>query len=331
MYQVMNLKLDSFISPRIDPLVHPGKRPRCSYILGNQKDLYEICQLNEGLLSSRINYGGSKVILNDYLKKNNSTLLEDRIPVIAYGTNPCPGQLEYKFKSLANSIVPVIKGNIKGWDTVYKFIFRGGYAYAQLIPSKNTSIEAWITLLDQVQFELMNKSEGISSENSVYKVGIFQDFYFDGLNIRSLFYAANKKILVSPKIGNYVNTPVSILEIPAENRRFPALNQIDILNHSIKIFHLEEIFERYKNSFLPFTGSYGEQLARFLCHNYNLEQSGEKCNSAYIPIVNKIQDISEKMHCKEIPVSQVLELKKTILENPNKTPFKTGDVWGRME
>lgn len=327
MYQAMNLKLDSFISPRIDPLVHPGKRPQCSYLLGNQKDLYEIYQLSEGLLSSRINLGSSKVILNDYLKTNNSTLLEDRIPVIAYGTNPCPGQLEYKFKSLANLIVPVIKGKIKGWDTVYKFIFKGGYAYAQLIPSKNTSIEAWITLLDQVQFELMNKSECISSENSVYKVGIFQDFYFDDLNIRSLFYVANKKILVSPKIGNFVNTPVSILEIPAENRRFPALNQLDVLNHCIKIFDLEEIFERYKNSFLTFSGSYGEQLARFLCHNYNLEQSGKTYDSAYIPILNEIQDISEKMHCKETPVSKERELQKTILENPNNAPFKTGDVW----
>ncbi len=331
MYQNMNLKLDSFISPRIDPLVHPGKRPRCSYLLGNQKDLYEIYQLNEGLLSSCIKLGSSKVTLNDYLKKNNSTLLEERIPVIAYGTNPCPGQLEYKLKSLANSIVPVIKGKIKGWDTVYKFIFAGGYAYAQLIPSKNTSIEAWITLLDQVQFELMNKSEGISYENSVYKVGTFQDFYFNGLNIRSLFYIANKRILLSPNIENYLKTPVSILEIPAENRRFPALNQLDVLNHCIKIFDLEEIFERYKNSFLPFSGSYGEQLARFLSHNYNLERSGKKYSSAYIPIVNEIQDISEKMHCMETPVSKVRELQKSILENPNKAPYRTGDVWGRME
>lgn len=322
------LKVSNYVAPRKDPLIHPGKRPPTSYIMDGNNNIFLMRDIDKGARQAYIETLEGQVSVNDFLKRHQVDSLEERIPVMGYGTNPCPGQLEYKFRPISNLVVPVIKGSIKGWDTVYKFISNAGYAYAQLIPSKDVTVEAWITLLDQVQYERMNWTEGVLNKDPDYHVGVLPNFQIEHSGqFETMVYIGDTKIFLSPECSDQRNTPISIAEIAAEGRRTPALFQEEVLNHGLDIFHLHNFLQAYKDALELFTGSPGKKLAYYLNEHFNLHNGGEfQCNRCAKLLVH-IFELAESQHCQEVAVSERLEIKRTLLINPNRSPFRFGNVW----
>ena len=326
------LKVSNYTAPREDPLLHPGKRPDSSYVMDGNNNVFLIRDMDRGLTHAFIETPEGHVSVNDFLKRNNAAALEKRIPVVGFGTNPCPGQLEYKFKPINNLIVPVIKGSIRGFDTVYKFISVPGYAYAQLIPAEDVSVEAWITLLDQEQYERLNWSERVLINKPDYRVGIFPHFEteYSG-KLKALAYVGNTKFLLSPECKGQTETPISIAEIPAKGRKNPALTQEEMLNHGLEIFYLEDFLRGYliKNDDgkVDYSGSLGRRLAAYLNKHFKLHDDGAFECDRCATLLSHINELAESCHNKQLAMSEIPEIKRTLLADPNQSPFLFGDVF----
>ena len=321
--------LSDFIAPRQDPLSHPGRRPPDSYLFDGKETVFLLEGIEKGI--EHISFVSSEGMLNVnlFLKEQGVARLEQRIPVVAYGTNPCPGQLAFKFRSLDSRIVPVIKGTLKGWDTVYKFLCSPGYAYAQLVPAKDVEVEAWVTLLDQQQFEHMNRTEGVFSFPKQYEVGLVSNFQPEyGKMFSALFYVGNTKVFLSPRCMGHENTTVSIAEIPAKGRVTPSLTQEEILNHCIREFALEDfLLECLKQDDRYAPTSLGIRLARFLNQHFVAHGGeGDTCDRCH-EVLTHIHDLSERQHCHSLSIAELPEVRTTLLTDPNISPLTLGDVW----
>ncbi len=95
--------------------------------------------------------------------------LDDRVPVIAHGSNASPEQLWRKFGHIEGGVViPVIKAWLADHDVVYATHFtRYGAIPATLERSPGTSVELAVTFLSAPQLALMHDTE-IAAVNYVY-------------------------------------------------------------------------------------------------------------------------------------------------------------------
>ncbi len=95
--------------------------------------------------------------------------LDDRVPVIAHGSNASPEQLARKFGPVEGGVViPVIKAWLADHDVVYATHFtRYGAIPATLERSPGTSVELAVTFLSAPQLALMHDTE-IAAVNYVY-------------------------------------------------------------------------------------------------------------------------------------------------------------------
>ena len=95
--------------------------------------------------------------------------LDDRVPVIAHGSNASPEQLARKFAHIEGGVViPVIKAWLADHDVVYATHFtRYGAIPATLERSPGTSVELAVTFLSAAQLALMHDTE-IAAVNYVY-------------------------------------------------------------------------------------------------------------------------------------------------------------------
>ena len=95
--------------------------------------------------------------------------LDDRVPVIAHGSNASPEQLARKFADFEGDVViPVIKAWLDDHDVVYAtHLTRYGAIPATLERSPGPSVELAVTFLSAPQLALMHDPE-IAAVNYVY-------------------------------------------------------------------------------------------------------------------------------------------------------------------
>jgi hypothetical protein len=122
-------------APRDHPLLYPGAWPTES-----------------GLLS------GDHLLPLDRLVHD-----EDRVPVLAVGSNGCPGQLRGKMaESGITSPVPMVKAYVTGIDVgVSAHVSRLGYVSASPFQAPDTVRELFVTWLDAEQLAVIDASEGV--------------------------------------------------------------------------------------------------------------------------------------------------------------------------
>ncbi len=146
---------------------------------------------------------------------------------------------------------------------------------AQLVPVSGTTIDAWVTLLNQAQFERVNLTEGLIGDAPTYRLGSIAGFLADSIGEwELLFYVGNTKMFSSPSYQGVTDTPISIAEIPAEGRKYPTLYQEQLLNHAIEVFDLSNYLAQFKDEFEVGLGSLGRQLALFLNRHFNSHGDG---------------------------------------------------------
>ena len=136
--------IEKYPAPREDAFKYPGQRPSTGFVLSDRL-VWPIIYNDEdkGSIGSTVNgrvlldSDNQYLTINKFLESRCAAPLEERFPVIGYGSNPVPGQLLSKFGT--DAIVPVVLGKIQNSDIVYNLISNMGYVFAEMIFNENTS------------------------------------------------------------------------------------------------------------------------------------------------------------------------------------------------
>ncbi|MFB7508405.1 hypothetical protein [Streptomyces broussonetiae] len=121
-------------APRDHPLAYPGARP-----------------------------AGSGLLHGDRMLPLERLVYDDRVPVLAVGSNACPGQLRYKMAEFGiGSPLPMVRSRVSGLDVgVSAHVSRMGYVSASPVKSPDASGELFLLWLDRHQLEVIDASEGV--------------------------------------------------------------------------------------------------------------------------------------------------------------------------
>lgn len=130
------------VAPREEPLSYPGAWPEES-----------------GLL-----VGGRMLPLNRH------DTFEGRVPVLAVGSNACPGQLRHKMAEFGiTTPIPMVKARVTGLDVgVSAHVSLMGYVSASPFNAPGTVRELFLTWLDPEQLAVVDASEGVMSPTGAY-------------------------------------------------------------------------------------------------------------------------------------------------------------------
>lgn len=128
-------------APRDHPLSYPGKWPQAS-----------------GLLDG------------DRLLPLRRLVYEDRVPIVAVGSNACPAQLRHKMAEFhVSSPIPLVKATVTGIGVgVSAHVSLTGYVSASPFQAPGTVGELFITWLDAAQLAVVDASEGVTAPTGAY-------------------------------------------------------------------------------------------------------------------------------------------------------------------
>lgn len=180
--------------------------------------------------------GGSYLFRNDGLRvlpaqaeAPNFSLFEDRVPVIAHGSNRAPDQLQRKFADFPaeETEIPVTRAWLADHDVVYSaHVTQYGSIAANLRSAPGTRVEIYVTWLRSNQLSFMHATE-LGGENYAY--GRLNDIDLaveDGPQQRleqAYVYLSRRGCL------GHEDAPISLAAVPAEGRRHSALYQEEVL------------------------------------------------------------------------------------------------------
>ncbi|GGX58259.1 hypothetical protein [Streptomyces fructofermentans] len=90
---------------------------------------------------------------------------EDRVPVLAVGSNACPAQLRHKMREYeVSSPIPLVRTRVTGLDVgVSAHVSAMGYMSASPFRAPGHTRELFVTWLDRVQLAAMDASEGVTA------------------------------------------------------------------------------------------------------------------------------------------------------------------------
>jgi hypothetical protein len=149
--------------------------------------------------------------------------LETLTPVIAVGSNRAPAQLARKFAGL-DVAVPVTRLRARDVDVVHAAHMAGyGAVPATLAASPGTTVELWITWLDDRALARMDATEAVGVNYDRVTVELDWEAPGPRAPVRALLYAARRGLL---RLGG---APVALAAVPAASRRHPAMSQEQVL------------------------------------------------------------------------------------------------------
>jgi len=179
-----------------------------SYPFGHPKDSYLFCAGDvEPLVDPAVEIRG-------------------RVPVLASGSNAAPAQLARKYAANgAGARIPVTRARLKDFDSVYNaHIAAYGSMPATLYPSSGTQLVTFITWLDDAQLSIMHATEQPGVNYHFAKLSNITVTVDDLGPLDSAFaYISVVGCLI------FEGTPVALAEVSAEDRRFPARCQEEML------------------------------------------------------------------------------------------------------
>lgn len=206
-------------APLDKPEAYPGIRPDFSFVL---HDDY-VWSLTKSECHGKIDR-----TLEHMLDELNVDKLVDRVPVLGYGSNLNPAQLNVKFRKNHNNSSPliVLLGELKNHDVVYASkISQYGVIPAVLESSIGTTVCIGINLLDSKQLDIMSETE------SGYKLTDLQtrvDLPIIQKQIKVKYYDC-------PRIISYNNNkPISLKEVFTHKRTNFEMSQREILDYVAK-------------------------------------------------------------------------------------------------
>ncbi|WP_328441934.1 hypothetical protein OHA71_44165 [Streptomyces sp. NBC_00444] len=114
--------------------------------------------------------GESGLLDGDRLLPLDRLVYQDRVPVLAVGSNACPAQLRYKMaESGIGAPVPMVKARVTGVEIgVSAHVSRMGYVSASPFEAPGRVRELFVTWLDAEQLAVVDASEGVPLPDGNY-------------------------------------------------------------------------------------------------------------------------------------------------------------------
>jgi hypothetical protein len=160
---------------------------------------------------------------------NNDQLpsLDGRTPVLAVGSNQSPEQLARKYQGMDWGEIPVIRTSLQDFDSVFSpHIASYGAIASTLQHAPGVTVTLFVTWLTPSQLERMHETE-IASANYGYG-------RLDGVRMNCEVGPSLQSIhIYNSRRGTLCHNdqPVPVAEVPAEGRRWAAMNQIQVQDH----------------------------------------------------------------------------------------------------
>lgn len=210
-----------------DPMLYPGQRPEQSYVTDGSSVYTLKAQDTENLSFMVYTADAESIDLNDFLRQKNAPPLEDRIPVLGFGSNLSPGSLASKFTKVGRDdafIIPTAYATLKGHDVVWSGgpAIKGNFI-AMLYDGpevKDTEVQVGVNFLTREQLLVMNATE------MSYQLA-YTDISIEGHPVRAYYYVGQDQVYVKDGL------PVAIDSIPATGRAIEASTTKDLLEEVI--------------------------------------------------------------------------------------------------
>ncbi|MCC5474345.1 hypothetical protein [Streptomyces barringtoniae] len=105
--------------------------------------------------------GDSGLLHGDRMFPLERLVYDDRVPVLAVGSNACPGQLRHKMAEFGiDSPVPMVRSRVSGLEVgISAHVSRLGYVSASPVKSPRALRELFVIWLDRRQLEVIDASE----------------------------------------------------------------------------------------------------------------------------------------------------------------------------
>lgn len=115
----------------------------------------------------------SGLLDGDRLLPLDRLVYDDRVPVLAVGSNACPGQLRHKMDEFGTvSPIPMVRVRVTGIEVgVSAHVSRMGYVSASPFRAPGRVRELFVTWLDAEQLAVVDASEGVPVPSGNYDRG----------------------------------------------------------------------------------------------------------------------------------------------------------------
>jgi hypothetical protein len=107
--------------------------------------------------------GQPRQSLAEYLRSKGLQSMENRVPVLAVGSNASPAQLAFKFRRTgAPPVIPSVLVTLRGYGAGFvPYISSFGYIPSTLIQDDRLSCQLFLQFLDRDQLDVLDASEGV--------------------------------------------------------------------------------------------------------------------------------------------------------------------------
>lgn len=160
-------------SPKDEPAGYPGPIPHNSYLLVGRHELTLRSVPNRRLgqwrledipvATQRLLRGGPECPLNYALLRMNATPIDQRVAVLAVGSNASPPQLLHKFRSTFSQLaLPVPRAYARGLELAFSgHVSTWGYIPTAVRAAADVNSEArvFVTFLDELQLAIIDETE----------------------------------------------------------------------------------------------------------------------------------------------------------------------------
>lgn len=224
------------IGPYDHPDIYPGPRPSSSFVYHDGK-AHRIDEVQNIPIEDQVVHysmgnevtgtlafsAPSTMTVNELLKSEGLAPIEDRIPLLAYGSNVCLAQLRYKFSLNpdVNDFILFFRANIVDTDVVVgSFLAPYGALPAVIAPVSGAKTEVWVTFVEREQLELLNRTEGsyVLREHQHEKLALTTGERFE--RVYAYYY---------PHALLREGAMVRFMDIPGDSP-LPSMWQADLLN-----------------------------------------------------------------------------------------------------
>jgi hypothetical protein len=209
-----------------NPLLYPGEHPDASFVTDGQFVSTLVAKNVEGNLEVQMHTPDGVRPVNDFLAENGAAPLEDRIPIIGYGSNLCPGSLRKKFEKIGRPdalIVPTLYTELSGADVVWSAgpgvngnFIAGLYADPEVA---ETSVRVGLNMLTREQLLVMHATELNYNLRRI-------ELQIDGVKFPAYFYSGGEVLLEDGK-------PVAVKGTSAKGRVLPEATTSDVLEQML--------------------------------------------------------------------------------------------------
>ena len=162
--------------------------------------------------------------LNTFLSDVEAPSIENRMPVLAYGANASPERLKLKFSQLSPAVFPVIRAKLIDFDIVFASHYSSyGAIPATLMFAPHTTVDLFVTFLEEKQLGLMHQSE-LSGRKYVFGQLNNIKVQLDGNEMLNSIYS------YWTGYGHYSDKDqaIALSKVPAAGRQLKSWTQMDM-------------------------------------------------------------------------------------------------------